>query len=222
MCGPPPPLALRVPWPPPRIYYTKKYNDVPTSAFDAENDWIILRYADVLLMYAEAVNETSGPNALALDAVNRVIRRSRNLPVATAAPAVDLPATISQADLRTRLELERRLELNLEGHRWFDLVRTDRALPVMNAFFMRAPSAQAHHRQQPGVPAADSGNPNQPDSDPEPGLQLECRCEKSRHAERSEASAAASAIAAVQLLHRSHTSFLHHPFPPFTCPHPTR
>ncbi|SFQ81562.1 RagB/SusD family nutrient uptake outer membrane protein [Hymenobacter arizonensis] len=122
-------------------YYTKKYSDVPTSAFDAENDWIILRYADVLLMYAEAVNEQSGPDALALDAVNRVIRRSRNLPVATAAPTVDLPASISQPDLRTRLELERRLELNLEGHRWFDLVRTDRAIPVMNAFFMRTGSA---------------------------------------------------------------------------------
>ena len=123
------------------LYYTKKYNDIPTTAFDAENDWIILRYADVLLMYAEAVNEAGGPNALALDAVNRVIRRSRGLPVATPAPAVDLAATISPADLRTRLELERRLELNFEGHRWFDLVRTDRALPVMNAFFTRTGSA---------------------------------------------------------------------------------
>lgn len=121
-------------------YYTKKYVDVPTSAYDAENDWIILRYADVLLMYAEAVNEASGPNSLALDAVNRVIRRSRNLPVATANPAVDLPAGTDQATLRTRLELERRLELNFEGHRWFDLVRTDRAIPVMNAYFTRVAS----------------------------------------------------------------------------------
>ncbi|MFC6223477.1 RagB/SusD family nutrient uptake outer membrane protein [Hymenobacter artigasi] len=119
------------------LYYTKKYSDVPTSAYDAENDWIILRYADVLLMYAEAVNEGGTLTPAALDAVNRVIRRSRGLPVATAAPAVDLPATISQTDLRTRLELERRLELNFEGHRWFDLVRTDRALPVMNALFAR-------------------------------------------------------------------------------------
>ena len=99
------------------LYFTRKYNDVPTTAFDAENDWIILRYADVLLMYAEAVNEAGGPNALALDAVNRVIRRSRNLPVAAAAPAVDLPATVTKADLAIRLELERRLELNFEGHR---------------------------------------------------------------------------------------------------------
>ncbi|WP_460618186.1 RagB/SusD family nutrient uptake outer membrane protein [Hymenobacter ruber] len=120
------------------LYYTKKYNDTPTTTTDSENDWIILRYADVLLMYAEAVNEAGGTiTPAALDAVNRVIRRSRGLPVATPAPAVDLPATISQTDLRTRLELERRLELNFEGHRWFDLVRTDRALPVMNALFTR-------------------------------------------------------------------------------------
>jgi hypothetical protein len=124
-----------------QVYYTKKYNDTPTTAYDAENDWIVLRYADVLLMYAEALNEQSGPNAVALDAVNRVIRRSRNLPVATAAPAVDLPATTDQPTLRNRLELERRLELNFEGHRWFDLVRTDRAIPVMNAYFTKAGSA---------------------------------------------------------------------------------
>ncbi|RYF10616.1 MAG: RagB/SusD family nutrient uptake outer membrane protein, partial [Deltaproteobacteria bacterium] len=96
-------------------YFTKKYIDTPTTAFDGENDWIVLRYADVLLMYAEAINESTGPDALSLDAINRVIRRSRNLPVATAAPTVDLPATTTQVALRTRLETERRLELNFEG-----------------------------------------------------------------------------------------------------------
>lgn len=122
-------------------YFTKKYNDVPTLSTDAENDWIVLRYADVLLMYAEAVNEQAGPNALALDAVNRVLRRARGLPVATAAPTVDLPTTTDQPTLRARLETERRLELNFEGHRWFDLVRTGRAIPVMNAFFTKAAAA---------------------------------------------------------------------------------
>ncbi|MDB5235048.1 MAG: hypothetical protein JWR44_2041 [Hymenobacter sp.] len=121
-------------------YYTRKYIDNPTSATDAENDWIVLRHADLLLMYAEAVNEASGPTPAALTAINQVIRRSRNLPVATANATVDLPATTTQATLRTRLELERRLELSFEGHRWFDLVRTDRAIPVMNAFFTRANS----------------------------------------------------------------------------------
>ncbi|AHJ98422.1 RagB/SusD family nutrient uptake outer membrane protein [Hymenobacter swuensis] len=121
-------------------YYTKKYIDTPTTSTDAENDWIVLRYADVLLMYAEAVNEATGPTAQALDAVNRVIRRSRNLPVATANSTVDLPTSTTRETLRTRLELERRLELSFEGHRWFDLVRTDRAIPVMNAFFTRTNS----------------------------------------------------------------------------------
>jgi starch-binding outer membrane protein, SusD/RagB family len=122
-------------------YYTRKYIDTPTSATDADNDWIVLRHADVLLMYAEAVNEPNGPTALALTAVNQVIRRSRNLPVGTPNATVDLPAGTTQGTLRTRLELERRLELSFEGHRWFDLVRTDRAIPVMNAFFTRISSA---------------------------------------------------------------------------------
>ncbi len=124
-------------------YYTRKYIDAPTTSTDAENDWIVLRYADVLLMYAEAVNEQGAPTTAALDAANRVIRRSRNLPVATANATVDLPATISQANLRDRLERERRLELNFEGHRWFDLVRTGRAIPVMNAYFARTATGGA-------------------------------------------------------------------------------
>ncbi|WP_460502106.1 RagB/SusD family nutrient uptake outer membrane protein, partial [Hymenobacter agri] len=53
---------------------------------------------------------------------------------------VDLPAGTTIAVLRDRIELERRLELNMEGHRWFDLLRTERAgqnraLQVMNAYF---------------------------------------------------------------------------------------
>jgi len=38
-----------------------------------------------------------------------------------------------QASMRLAIENERRLELAFEGHRWFDLVRTNRAIPVMNA-----------------------------------------------------------------------------------------
>ncbi|WP_460504151.1 RagB/SusD family nutrient uptake outer membrane protein, partial [Hymenobacter agri] len=71
------------------VYFTKKYTDTPTASLDGENDWIVLRYADVLLMYAEAVNEASGVTPAALEAVNKVIRRSRNLPVATPSATVD-------------------------------------------------------------------------------------------------------------------------------------
>ncbi|WP_324675871.1 RagB/SusD family nutrient uptake outer membrane protein [Hymenobacter sp. GOD-10R] len=109
------------------VYYTKKYADTPTSSLDAENDWIVLRYADVLLLYAEALNE-QGTTAQAVPFVNRVRTR---------AGVPSLATTLSQADLRLAIENERRLELNMEGQRWFDLVRTGRAIPVMNAFFAR-------------------------------------------------------------------------------------
>ncbi len=113
------------------VYYTKKYTDVPTNGFDADNDWIVIRYADVLLMYAEAENELNGP-AVAKDYVNDVRRRSLG-----ATGVLTSVQMASQGSLRLAIETERRLELNMEGHRWFDLVRTDRAIDVMNAHFIK-------------------------------------------------------------------------------------
>ncbi|MVN74962.1 RagB/SusD family nutrient uptake outer membrane protein [Hymenobacter sp. HMF4947] len=106
-------------------YYTKKYMDVPTTTGDGENDWIVLRHADVLLMYAEVLNELARPTE-AVPYLNRVRTRAGLAGVAT---------TLSQADLRLQIEKDRRLELNFEGHRWFDLLRTGRALSVINAHF---------------------------------------------------------------------------------------
>ena len=113
-------------------YYTKKYTDVPANANDSNNDWIVIRYADVLLMYAEAENELNGP-ANAISYINDVRRR------AYGNNANDLTAaqTSSQDNMRLAIENERRLELNMEGHRWFDLLRTGRAVAVMNASFTR-------------------------------------------------------------------------------------
>ncbi|WP_226163784.1 RagB/SusD family nutrient uptake outer membrane protein [Hymenobacter terricola] len=108
-------------------YYTKKYFDTPTTVSDADNDWIVLRFADVLLMYAEVLNELNRP-AEAVPFVNRTRVRA-GLPA--------LPITTDQTALRLTIENERRLELNMEGHRWFDLVRTGRAYDVMNAHFTR-------------------------------------------------------------------------------------
>lgn len=83
-----------------------------------------LRYADVLLMYAEALNE-QGHTTDALAYINEVRQR------------VSLPdlAGLDQAACRLALERERRVEFLDEGHRWFDLVRTGRAIPVLNAHF---------------------------------------------------------------------------------------
>ena len=115
---------------PTTVYYTKKYTDVPAGDGDADCDWIVLRYADVLLMNAEALNEQNSSNvALAIPYINRVRIR--------AGLAGLVAATQTQQSLRLAIERERRLELNLEGHRWFDLVRTDRAITVMNNHFTK-------------------------------------------------------------------------------------
>ena len=80
----------------------------------SEHDWIELRLGDVILLYAEALNE-NGNTAAALTQLNRI--RSR-------AGLADSSAT-SQAVVRQAIQDERRLELAFEGHRWFDLVRTN-------------------------------------------------------------------------------------------------
>jgi hypothetical protein len=102
--------------------YIKKYLSRLSNPSDGDANWIVLRYADVLLMYAEALNEM-GMTPQALPYLNQVRTR------AGLAEKTDL----SQAQLRTALEQERRVELAFEGHRWFDLLRTGRAIEVMNS-----------------------------------------------------------------------------------------
>ncbi len=103
-------------------YFIRKYADVPTTNGDAEDNFYVLRYADVLLMYAEALNET-GNTAATLPLLNRVRKRV----------GLADKTGLSQAETRSVIEQERRVELAFEGHRWFDLVRTGRALPVLQA-----------------------------------------------------------------------------------------
>ncbi len=87
----------------------------------SNQNYIFIRLADILLLKAEALNET-GDQAGATALVNQIRAR------------VGLAATTasSQADLRLAIEKERRLELAFEGHRWYDLKRTGRAIDVMN------------------------------------------------------------------------------------------
>jgi hypothetical protein len=79
------------------------------------NDWIVLRYADVLLMYAEAVNEGGAPVAAmtARQALNAVRTRA----------GIDSVPGLSTAAFRDSVWLERRREFVFEGQRWFDLSR---------------------------------------------------------------------------------------------------
>ena len=100
--------------------FTKKYMVRLLANCDSRANWKVIRYADVLLMYAEALNE-NGKTGEALVYLNQVRKRA------------GLPgyAGLSQTETRENIYLERRLELSFEGHRWFDLVRTKKALSVM-------------------------------------------------------------------------------------------
>ncbi|MFO7657928.1 MAG: RagB/SusD family nutrient uptake outer membrane protein [Bacteroidales bacterium] len=87
------------------------------------NNFPVYRYSEVLLLLAEALNE-SGSSALALPYLNEVRDRAD----------LDDILTTDQSALREIILNERRLELAFEGKRWLDLVRTGKADVVMKAF----------------------------------------------------------------------------------------
>lgn len=108
------------------VRYTTKYNGLPKNVNDEDNNFIVLRYADVMLMLAEALNEQGySPNGQAFTLLNQIRIRAG----ASNYTAIDLP---DQAAFRDAVLEERRLELVHENHRWFDLVRTGRYVDVMN------------------------------------------------------------------------------------------
>jgi hypothetical protein len=93
----------------------RKYIDPQAGTGGAEEtDYILLRYADVLLMLAEAENELNGPTATAFDAVDAVRLR---------AGLGGLDRTMSKEALRIAIQVERRYEFVLEGQTFFDMQR---------------------------------------------------------------------------------------------------
>ena len=89
---------------------------------DGAQNYIFIRLADILLLKAEALNESGDVSGAA--AIVNQIRERVNLNPTTAN---------SQATMRLAIEKERRLELAYEGVRWYDLKRTGRAIEVMSA-----------------------------------------------------------------------------------------
>jgi len=127
--------------------FTLKYMVPMNKANDSRANWKVIRYADVILMYAEALNE-NGKTTEALTWLNKVRTRA----------GVANYAALTKDDAREKIYLERRLELSMEGHRWFDLVRTGRALstmaplgmkPYMNVF--PVPQAQVEIIHDPAI-----------------------------------------------------------------------
>jgi starch-binding outer membrane protein, SusD/RagB family len=114
------------------ILYLKKFLYYDAAAKLNPVQWPVYRFADVLLMQAECLNEAGFPNATAFTNLN-LVRTRAGLPNKTQGNAIPALAVNSQADFRLAIEKERRIEFAGEAHRWFDLVRTDRATPVMTA-----------------------------------------------------------------------------------------
>ena len=99
--------------------YIRKYWDQEAEGGRANGetdaDFIYLRYADVLLMYAEVLNEiNSGPNVEAYNAINQVRNRAK---------LSDLPSGLSYQEFKDALLQERQWEFVMEGQRWYDLIR---------------------------------------------------------------------------------------------------
>lgn len=108
---------------------------------DYDVNWPIFRYAEVLLIFAEAENEINGPTQEAIDVLNMLRSRARNtniggihrdilprsLNLQTSAGLVDLdlshPLVSTYTAFKNYILLERSRELSQEGKRWFDLVR---------------------------------------------------------------------------------------------------
>lgn len=118
------------------IGYNNKVAVPTTVVTDAASDWVVLRYADVILMLAEIENEL-GKTAQALSYLN-LIRQRAGL------------TTFSSSDktlIFNEIDLQRRKELVWEGHRWFDLLRQDRVKTVLgvsdlNKLLLPLPASQ--------------------------------------------------------------------------------
>lgn len=110
--------------------YVCKFMDVPYQNNDASNNYPVIRYADVILMYAEALNQ-NGKTAEACKYLNMTRRRGFGYQTTDTSP-VDLQTT-DKAQFALMVEQERRVELAFENHRWFDLIRTGRAVEVMRS-----------------------------------------------------------------------------------------
>ncbi|MGA0557106.1 RagB/SusD family nutrient uptake outer membrane protein [Larkinella sp. VNQ87] len=112
----------------------------------------ILRYAELLLIHAEAENEANGPTVKAYRSLNRVRNRA-GLP--------NLTPNLSQAQFRDSLYLDRRLELVFEYQRWFDLIRQKDAAGnstfVQNLHRVGKTNATEKHRLYP-IPQSELDN----------------------------------------------------------------
>ena len=101
--------------------YLRKWVDPTFTAGNANVNFIVYRYADLLLTLAEAANELGGAHTReAVGYVNEVLFRARNASNEQRTEPADWDAGLSQEEIRAALRVERRCELKGELHEWFD------------------------------------------------------------------------------------------------------
>jgi hypothetical protein len=109
------------------LYYVKKYDHDSDPQFARTPDnWPVYRYADALLMLAEAINEQGFKPGEPFNLLNQVRNRAGLASLTTADAS-------SQDAFRNVLLRERRVELAFENHRWFDLIRSGKAIEILTA-----------------------------------------------------------------------------------------
>lgn len=96
----------------------------------SDHNFILMRYAEVLLIAAEALAEVSGPNAEAVDYVNQIRERARNWPVEQSTFPEDVSEGLNKEDFINLVLEERRLELAFEYKRWYDIKRRNLGVEV--------------------------------------------------------------------------------------------
>ncbi|MCW3466108.1 RagB/SusD family nutrient uptake outer membrane protein [Chitinophaga nivalis] len=123
-------VTSRVSYTPAQVYdrtagkWRREYETlVPKNRLYNGTNFPVIRYADVLLMKAEAENAVNGPDGEAYEAVNMVRRRAYGKLPGTPDATADLPAGLSKADFLLQIQDERARELCFEGLRKHDLIR---------------------------------------------------------------------------------------------------
>ena len=119
--------------------YINKYQHLHAVYNQTGQNWPIYRYAEVLLMLAESLNEQGKP-AEALQYLNQVRSRAGLEDITNA----------NQSELSEIILHERRIELAFENKRWDDLVRKGLAVPIMNAFGAKVKANPQQYYYAPG------------------------------------------------------------------------
>lgn len=115
-------------------------NSPSGNGSNGDLNYTAMRYAEVLLIAAEAINEVSGPTDEAIGYVNQLRSRARNEAGQQNSFPEDVASGISKADFKALVIEERRIELSFEWKRWYDIKR----LGIGNDVFKGPNSLEPH------------------------------------------------------------------------------